>query len=186
MPEENSSFETKTLSTPAKRFKLRRVVRRFKRWQVILLAVIIVVAFVLYRSSQEREQLASQLEQTTAELDQIRQATKKDSQDAAQEVLDKLRKHIVVPDEPEPTVAAIVDVESLKQANRFYEPAQNGDYLILTERRAILYDPELDVILDVVPVQVGSEAATPSPTATASPSRTRSEAVSPSPTSDNP
>ena len=32
--------------------------------------------------------------------------------------------------------------------------AENGDHLVVTPERAILYDPDEDVILDVVPVQV--------------------------------
>ena len=54
----------------------------------------------------------------------------------------------------QPTVATIVDVESLRKRNSFYNKAKNGDYLIVTNERAILFDAKANVILDMVPVQL--------------------------------
>ena len=54
----------------------------------------------------------------------------------------------------EPTVATIVNVEELRKNNAFYNKAENGDHLVVTTERAILYDPDEDIILDVIPVQL--------------------------------
>ena len=59
----------------------------------------------------------------------------------------------------QPTVATIVDVNALRARNDFYKNAKNGDYLIVTPNRAILYDPNRDMIIDVVPVQLQTPAA---------------------------
>ena len=81
---------------------------------------------------------------------------------AAKEIVDKVRRHIVIPTAIEPTVATIVDVNTLKARNEFYKDAKNGDNLIVTPTRAILYDPDKDIILDVVPVQLTPQAASSS------------------------
>lgn len=74
-------------------------------------------------------------------------------------VLDRLRRHITLPTDVQPTVALIQDIDALKLRNSFYSVAKNGDYLIVTPSRAILYNAERDVILDIVPVQLQAEGA---------------------------
>ncbi|MBT4119868.1 MAG: hypothetical protein HOE29_03035, partial [Candidatus Peribacter sp.] len=59
-----------------------------------------------------------------------------------------------IPEDIEPTVATIVDVEILKEKNPFYAKAENGDHLIVTPTRAILYSSKTKKIIDVVPVQL--------------------------------
>lgn len=73
---------------------------------------------------------------------------------SSEEILTKVRTHIAVPENPPPTVMAILDIALLRKKNAaFYVQAENGDYLILTQNRAILYDPEGDRLLDVVPIK---------------------------------
>ncbi len=81
------------------------------------------------------------------------------NQEVAKQVIDKVRKLYVIPAGIEPTVATIVDVNQLRTRNAFYNKAKNGDHLIVTNDRAILYDPIADKIIDVVPVQIQAPAA---------------------------
>ena len=74
-------------------------------------------------------------------------------------VVERLRKHIQLSTDVEPTVATIVNVEELRKRNPFYNKAENGDHLVVTTDRAILYDPDHDIILDVIPVQLQPAAA---------------------------
>ena len=73
---------------------------------------------------------------------------------ARADILARVRAHIFLPEEPKPTVAEILDVDTLRARNAFYKNAANGDYLIVTPTRAILYSPSKDMILDVMPVQL--------------------------------
>lgn len=157
----------KTLLTgttePPRRKKIRKL-------YIIIAIGIVIIGYLLYKAEKERSQVAEQLEKTTAELEELEkskqagedagavEAAQRNDQDLAREVLGKLRNHIIIPDFPKPTVATIMDVETLKRANSFYEPAEDGDHLIITERRAILYDSDRDIILDIVPVQAEREA----------------------------
>ena len=89
-------------------------------------------------------------------------------QEEAQKVLEKVSKLYALPAQPEPTVATIVDVETLRQKNAFYDRAKNGDLLIVTSDRAILYDPVKNVIVDVVPIQIQAAASSPAAQSSAS------------------
>ncbi|MBI4022409.1 MAG: hypothetical protein HY372_03545, partial [Candidatus Andersenbacteria bacterium] len=94
------------------------------------------------------------LQQTEQELEKIRQATQNRGTEVAQQVLSEVRKTFDLPTDPEPTVATIIDVEALRQTSDFYNKAENGHHLVITQNRAILYDPDRKLILDVVPVRV--------------------------------
>lgn len=144
----------------------------------LILIILIIAAVALFVwAEQQRRATEGQLEQTAAELEEIRRSTQGGGQELAQEVLTKLRTHMEIPQEPQPTVATIIDIDRLREANEFYNAAENGDHLIITENRAILYDPERDIVLDVVPVRINADQAAGSPTP--SPART---SPSPSPT----
>ena len=80
------------------------------------------------------------------------------NQEAAKQIVNKVRKLFVIPADVDPTVATIVDVNELRTRNAFYNKAKNGDNLIVTQDRAILYDPVADKIIDVVPVQIQATA----------------------------
>ncbi len=127
---------------------------------LLLIAIIAVIAGFVW-AEQERRAARSELEKTVGELEELRQASQRDGAEVAAEVLGKLRGHMVIPTTPEPTVATIVNIDQLREANEFYSVADNGDHLIITEKRAILYDPELDIILDVVPVSINQASEAP-------------------------
>lgn len=124
-------------------------VRRFGRqWLNVALLIAIVVVVTLYvRSEQDRRK-------TERELAQVKQATQQSGEERAKEVIEKVRRHIDIPTDPQPTVATIVDVERLREASPFYAKADNGDHLVVTQNRAILYDPDRDIIIDVAPVTI--------------------------------
>lgn len=167
------------IKVPAKRKRRRRGFFNF----LLFLGIIAAIGLFVW-AEQQRRAAVSQLEQTEQELQQIRESTQRRGTEVAQQVLSEVRALIDIPTDPEPTVATIIDVEALRASNEFYNKANNGDHLIITENRAILYSPERKIIIDVVPVQInqeqqqqipeGEESAagtspSPSPLTTASP-----------------
>ncbi|NOS67681.1 MAG: hypothetical protein HOO67_04940 [Candidatus Peribacteraceae bacterium] len=88
------------------------------------------------------------------------------NREAAKEIVTKVRRLFSIAADTDPTVATIVDVEQLRSRNAFYNKAKNGDHLIVTSDRAILYDPVADKIIDVVPVQI--QPTTPAAVGTSS------------------
>lgn len=70
-------------------------------------------------------------------------------------------KLIELPKGEDPTVATISDKEKLKD-QPFFNNAKNGDKIIIytNAKKAILYDPVANKIIDVAPVNIGSPSAT--------------------------
>ena len=138
--------------------------------QLLLLVGIIITISLFVWAEMQRREAQQRLSQTAGELEELRKSAQTSGQEVAKQVLDKLRRHIDIPLEPQPTVATIVDVDALKSSNDFYQPAENGDHLVITQKRAILYDPDRDIIIDVVPVSIDeSQQAAGEPTPSGSP-----------------
>lgn len=121
-----------------------------------LLTVLIIVALVVLVGALElkRRAISAQLAQLTVRLEQVQLGDPKQNQEAARRIIEQVRTHIDIPTDLEPTVATIVDVDALRARNSFYDKAQNGDHLIVTAERAILFSSQDDKIIDVVPVQL--------------------------------
>lgn len=120
---------------------------------LMIVALLVLVVFLDARRRQVEAQL-QELTLATGQFSEDQQANRQ----RAEEIVAMVRQHIDIPADIEPTVATIVDVETLRQQNSFYEKAENGDYLVVTETRAILFDAETQRILDVVPVQLERDA----------------------------
>lgn len=155
MPEISIPGENKTVK-PGRR-------RRFPFFTLLLLIGIIGAIGLFVWAEMQRRSAETQLQQTTQQLEEIKKSTQRSGQEVAAEVLEKVRKHIEIPATPEPTVATVVDVEKLRENNEFYKKANNGDHLIITENRAILYNPQKDIIIDVVPVQIDKTQGSAAP-----------------------
>ncbi len=80
-------------------------------------------------------------------------------------LVDTVSKLMDVPSDETPTVATVADKDKLKEQPLFAR-AQNGDKILVytSLKKAILYRPGLGKIIDVIPVNVGPQEASPSPT----------------------
>ncbi|MBU0458079.1 hypothetical protein KJ652_06810 [Patescibacteria group bacterium] len=117
---------------------------------IIILIGLIILVFTL---NGQRQMTAEQLERVTIRLEQLQGGGTQENQEKAKRITRKVRILMDLGD-VEPTVATIVDVTSLRKQNSFYNKAENGDFLIVTPERAILYNEEKNRIIDVVPVQI--------------------------------
>ncbi len=130
--------------------------------KLLVMVLIVGLAVLAYVNYQKRIQLAAELKKLSVKVEQLQTGNSPQNVAAAKEIVDKVKKHFVIPGDVDPTVATIVDAETLKARNEFYKSAKNGDNLIVTPTRAILYDPVKDIILDVVPVQLQPQASSSS------------------------
>jgi len=102
----------------------------------------------------KRQAVSAQLQQMTGHLQEMKFDDPTKNQETADIIIKEVRNLIDIPEDVNPTVATIVDVEMLKKKNPFYAKASNGDHLIVTPTRAILYSSVTKRIIDVVPVQL--------------------------------
>ncbi len=84
------------------------------------------------------------------------------------EVLEKVGKLTVLPEDEEPTIATVTNLEKLKD-QVFFANAQIGDKVLIyaSSRKAILYNPSLDKIIEISSINLGKE--TPTSVATSTP-----------------
>lgn len=136
--------------------------------RIILPAVLIVLVVVIIALDAQRRQAQAELKQMSVKLGQVAgnntDANSAENQQRAKEIVAMVQKHLDIDTTVEPTVATIVDVKKLQAQNPFYNKAKNGDFLIVTPTRAILYDAAADVIIDVVPVQIDQTPPSSQPT----------------------
>jgi hypothetical protein len=106
----------------------------------VLIAFLAVIAIAAYLYRQN-------LELKNPEL-----AAKKETQ----EIVALVGRLMVLPEEETPTVATVTDPEKLKD-QVFFANAKKGDkVLIYTQaKKAILYDPAQDKIIEVAPLNIG-------------------------------
>lgn len=79
------------------------------------------------------------------------------------EILDlvkRIERHILLPQGETPSIATIVNIDSLK-INPFYANAKNGDKVLIyfQAKKAYIYDPERDLIINMAPVLTENEHA---------------------------
>ena len=118
---------------------------------VLFVVALLVLVVVL---DMRRRQAETKLMELSMKYEQQSAGNQAQNREAAKQIVEKVRRLYEIPTGVEPTVATIVDVNQLRIRNAFYNKAKNGDHLIVTNDRAILYDPFSDKIIDVVPVQI--------------------------------
>ena len=74
-------------------------------------------------------------------------------------ILKMVGKHIVLPEDESPTIATVSDVAKLKETQPFFKNAKNGDRVLVYQeaKKAYLYDPQEDKIVDVGTVNLEDE-----------------------------
>jgi hypothetical protein len=85
-------------------------------------------------------------------------STTKAQQEIAQKEIDvtlqKMAKHMIMPEGEKPTVARIEDAATLSKQQAFFKGASNGDQLLIfaSSSKAIIYNPVKDIIVNVGPI----------------------------------
>jgi len=119
----------------------------------VLSALVVVVAGGTYWLSGQMGQ-SEQIGQAGEDYLPQDDTASKQNEEKAAEIIAKVREHILIADGTTPTVATIIDVEKLQAQNEFYLLAKNGNFLVITAKRAILYDEERDLVLDIASVRL--------------------------------
>jgi hypothetical protein len=94
------------------------------------------------------------------QLDQIKKNPNKVSQDETRALIDKVGKLIVLPSNEDPTIATVTDLSKLKE-QVFFANAKEGDKVLIytNAKKAILYNPTDNKIVEVAPVNIGDNTA---------------------------
>lgn len=94
---------------------------------------------------------------------ELQKTPQESAQTEAQEIIEKVSRLMVLPEGETPTIATVTDPERLKD-QAFFSQAKKGDQVLIytTAKKAILYDPIADKIVEVAPLNLGDETSPPS------------------------
>lgn len=149
---------------------------------LIIVGVIAVYIFLQYQKIQ-------------SELEKLKVNLKESAQVETKKVVSQVSKLIVLPQKERPTLATVTDVNKLK-AQPFFANAKNGDKVLIyaQDKKAILYRPSINKIIEVSPVNIDEAQAPEDPSIqlplpqvsqSAGPSQARSEEPQPSATPES-
>ena len=114
----------------------------------------------------------------SSELSRIKgdsQQTQAGAGEEQKKTIERVKKLMALPEDEVPTVAVVADAEKLKNQGVFLTAKNDDRLLVYTKaRRAILYRPSENRIIDVAPVNIATEAA-----------KIASESAQPTPRKDN-
>ena len=98
------------------------------------------------------------------QLDELKRNPQKNTQDQVKAIIDKVSQLVLLPDGEVPTVATVADPELLKD-QPFFAKAQKGDRLLIytNAKKAILYNPRSNKIVEIAPLSIGSNQAVENP-----------------------
>ncbi len=127
-----------------------------KRWLWIVVAVSVLAIGMLLglyiKSQRQISELSRKIEQQQNDPTVKIKAETND-------LLSKVGKLIVLPQDEQPTIATVTDLEKLK-SQPFFEKAQLGDKVIIytKAKKAILYRPEENKIVELAPLTTGLQS----------------------------
>ena len=87
----------------------------------------------------------------------LRENPQKVAQEEINEIVAKVGRHMVLPENETPTAATVADPDVLKKDQPFFNNAKTGDKVLIyaSALKAILYNPEMDKIIEVAPLTIG-------------------------------
>ncbi|MDP3993777.1 MAG: hypothetical protein Q8P75_02225 [bacterium] len=136
-------WETKFEETPGIAPKTGGITKYTPAIAVVLAIAAVAGGVIAYRFRQEVAVLKANPNKT--------------AQEEVQALIDKVGQIIVLPQDERPTIATVADPEKLKD-QPFFAKAKRGDRVLIytTARKAILYDPVGNKIVEVAPVTIGT------------------------------
>lgn len=106
----------------------------------------------------------TQYQNAQAELKKLKENPNASTAEEAKKLIDKVGTLVALPQGEDPTVATITDVKKLKDQPFFLKAANGDKVLIYTQaKRAILYRPSTNKVIDIAPINIGTGSAAVTP-----------------------
>jgi len=117
--------------------------RNKKRLAVVAIFLVVAILPSLYFYNKYQDSQAAIKNPTAAQKDE---ATK---------LVLKVKKHVVLPDNEDPVIATVNDINQFKNQT-FFAEAQNGDNVLVyaKAKKAVLYRPSIDRVINMLPLTV--------------------------------
>ncbi len=144
------------------------VIQKISRKYVLIIGLVILIAAALFPSLYFYRKYQTLQKQVNAT----------EIKDDIPALTARVGKHILLPDGEVPTVMTVTDKEKLS-GQLFFANAKDGDKVLIYEKakKAFLYNPAADRIIEVGPVALSSPVPSVSPVASPSGQASTSSAV---------
>ena len=148
---------------------------RMSGWERLLIILFLAIGLAGAWSFWHFRQAEKNLNNKEAVVNQLKDIKKENAALVA-----KLGRLMVLPEGEEPVVATISDVTSLAKNQPFYANAHNGDKVVvyMKAKKAIIYDPNADKIINVGPIFLDPSSAASSAEAAAAKEATAGKVTS--------
>ena len=125
-----------------------------KVFLVVVFLIGIAVVSGIIRLSKENRQLRT-------EIQSLKEDPNKIAKEETAKIVALVEKLVILPEGEEPVLATVTDKEKLKDQPVFAK-AENGDKILIYSiaQKAYIYNPTKNVIVDVVPVNIGDGSIT--------------------------
>lgn len=137
------------LSKPAQvKKRLAKLTWRQVAVRLFIVVLVVLTGFMVYKyvhSQNDVKRLSNPVESAREETRQL---------------VAKVGRLVEIPTNETPTIATVNDASKLKD-QAFYAKAQNGDKVLIFSqaKRAILYRPSMDKIIELAPINIGNNAS---------------------------
>lgn len=118
---------------------------------VYAVIAVLLISWIAYTGFLKREN-----ESISKQLEQIKQDPQSIAKEEVKQLVEKVAKLVVLPEGEDPVVATVTDKEKLKDQPVFSK-SENGDKILIysNAKKAYVYRPDKNVIIDVIPVNLG-------------------------------
>jgi hypothetical protein len=130
-----------------------------KKILIIVIAVVVLVAlFFALKTTGAFEKMGLSKQPSLQLLDTLEEQQEL-SEKQIKLINESVQRHISFPEGEVPFAVTITNAELLKQEQAFYKDAKDGDFLVIysESQKALIYDPQNDVVVNVGPIQVDGE-----------------------------
>lgn len=142
---------------------------KFKNVPLKIIAIVMTVLFV--GASASAVYAYTMYQNSQKQINSLKN-TKDTSRLETQKTIDAVAKHIVLPQDENPTIATVTDSKKLS-SQAFFSKASNGDKVLIytKSRKAILFNPKQNKVVEVAPINIGENKASDVAGITAAPTR---------------
>ena len=120
-----------------------------------------VVLLIIFGAVGGMYKLSSENKRLKVEIQGLKEDPQKIAKEETAKIVELVKKLVILPEREEPVMATVTDKEKLKDQPVFAK-AENGDKILIYSiaQKAYIYRPSSNIIIDVVPVNIGDSPIT--------------------------
>ncbi len=169
---EQKKIKTKTVFRTLKPRNDKKITHKKSKYRLCIyrligaITILIILSFVIFRILYDsKESLKNLVHASQFKITQIKEnrnlkdLSKIDTTDISEhtysqsELVSRISKHIIVPQEDISMLVKVKNAESLRTQDQIYADIKNDDYILIYPNLAIIYDAKTDEVIKYMPLR---------------------------------